>query len=306
MATVDAASIVTETWAGHIASSVSPKTKTRYLCSLAQIAADLEGRDLSEVDGKLVAEIIRRRQRAGVTNATIKRDLVALSSVINFAINQGWAESNPVLPRLRSLKERRDPIFLPSHEDIALVLDRAPVSLRFIAEAVLKTGAREEELVFATRDCFDGARHQLTLIGKGNKRRVIDLGPFGGIDFFRSLPSYIGKPLCPWLFWHGEGKGYSIKSFAGVFYRHVKRVEAFAKKHDLRFRRFRFHDLRHRHAVDWLQSGRSIYDLQKRLGHSSLQVTELYLQFLDENEQHTARLGAVDFGGAGGHKSGHS
>jgi integrase/recombinase XerD len=297
---------VTEAWAEQLSRTVSAKTRTRYLCSLEQIGPDLEGLDVADINGKLVAEIINQRRRAGVTDATIKRDLVALSSLVNYAIDQGWTESNPVLPRMRLLKERRDPIFLPSHEDIALVLDRAPVSLRFIIEAALKTGAREEELVLATCDRFDSRRHQLTLIGKGNKRRVIDLDPFGGIDLFRSLPSYIGKPSCPWLFWHGEGECYSIKSFAGVFYRHVKRVERFAKKHGLRFRRFRFHDLRHRHAVDWLQSGRSIYDLEYRLGHSSLQVTELYLEFLDENEQHTARRGAVDFRRAGGHKSGHS
>jgi hypothetical protein len=30
-----------------------------------------------------------------VTNATIKRDLVALSSVLNFAIDQGWRDDNP-------------------------------------------------------------------------------------------------------------------------------------------------------------------------------------------------------------------
>jgi integrase len=41
-------------------------------------------------------------------------------------------------------------------------------------------------------------------------------------------------------------------------------------KRDPQFRRFRFHDLRHLHAVQWLQSGRSIYSLQQRLGHTSL------------------------------------
>jgi integrase/recombinase XerD len=277
---------VTEAWAEQLSRTVSAKTRTRYLCSLEQIGPDLEGLDLADINGKLVAQIINKRRRAGVTDATIKRDLVALSSLVNYVIDQGWTDSNPVLPLMRRLKERR--------------------GLRFIIEAALKTGAREEELVLATSDRFDSARQQLALIGKGNKRRVINLNPFGGIDLFRSLPSYIGKPPCPWLFWHGEGEPYSIKSFAGVFYRHVKRVEAFAKKHDIGFRRFRFHDLRHRHAVDWLQSGLSIYDLQHRMGHSSLQVTELYLEFLDENEQHTARRGAIDFAGAGGHKSGHT
>jgi integrase/recombinase XerD len=55
--------------------SVGPKTATRYLVSLKQLAPWLEGRALSAIDGSLVAAMIRERQKAGVTNATIKRDL---------------------------------------------------------------------------------------------------------------------------------------------------------------------------------------------------------------------------------------
>ena len=51
-----------------------------------------------------------------------------------------------------------------------------------------------------------------------------------------------------------------------------------------RFPPFRFHDLRHRRAVDWLKAARSIYDLQQRLGHASVKTTEIYLKFLTSEE----------------------
>jgi hypothetical protein len=38
-------------------------------------------------------------------------------------------------------------------------------------------------------------RHQLTIIGKGNKQRVIDLDPLGGYAVLSSLPVHTGKPL---------------------------------------------------------------------------------------------------------------
>ena len=41
-------------------------------------------------------------------------------------------------------------------------------------------------------------------------------------------------------------------------------------------------------AVEWLQSGRSIYDLQQRLGHASIKTTEIYLQFLTPEEKRKA------------------
>ena len=54
---------------------------------------------------------------------------------------------------------------------------------------------------------------------------------------------------------------------------------------------FRFHDLRHRHAVDWLKNGKSIYDLQLRLGHTSVKTTEIYLTYLTPEEQRRVKFG---------------
>jgi integrase/recombinase XerD len=60
------------------------------------------------------------------------------------------------------------------------------------------------------------------------------------------------------------------------------------------FRLFRFHDLRHLHAVNWVKSGRSIYVLQQRLGHTSVKTTEIYLQFLTPEEKQAAMFGRVE------------
>ena len=83
------------------------------------------GKRLSEITARLVGEIVAARRKQSVTNATIKRDLVALSSVMNNACLHQWTESNPVLPWLNNVKERRDPILLPRRQDIELVISRA-------------------------------------------------------------------------------------------------------------------------------------------------------------------------------------
>jgi len=58
------------------------------------------------------------------------------------------------------------------------------------------------------------------------------------------------------------------------------------------YRLFRFQDLRHLHAVEWRQSGRSIYDLQQRLGHESIKTTEVYLKYLDAEQQSVVKRGS--------------
>jgi integrase/recombinase XerD len=275
---------VMEAWSQWITRQVGRNTAKRYACSLDQIQPYLDGKMLSAIDGRLVSEIAKARASAGATNATIKRDLGALSSVINFAIDQGWCESNPVLPRMNRIKERRDPIVLPQRSHIDLVIERCPGMVADVVKAAMATGARQDELLKARRDSVDHDRRQLTIIGKGNKQRVIDLDPFGGYAVLSSLPAYAGKPL---LFWHSGGESY--KNFAGNFGRTVRQTAAWAKANSVEFRPFRFHDLRHWHAVQWLKEGRSIYDLQRRLGHTSINTTEGYCEYLTADEERAAK-----------------
>ena len=48
--------------------------------------------------------------RKGVSNATRRRDLTAVSSVLRFAVSQGWRDDNPAKEWDRSvIRERRDP-----------------------------------------------------------------------------------------------------------------------------------------------------------------------------------------------------
>ena len=115
---------------------------------------------------------------------------------------------------------------------------------------------------------------------------MIDLVPFEGYEFLTALPAFVGKPH---LFWHDKGEPYA--SFAPTFNKLMNRVEAWAKTNGVEFRRFRFHHLRHRYAVDWLKSGRDIYSLQGRLGHTSIKTTEMYLEYLTPEEARVAKFG---------------
>lgn len=281
---------IAATWAErHIVHEVGPLTAERYAVSLRQLEPFLLPLFLDEIDKGKVDEIITARRAQGVSTATIRRDLTALSSVLAFAD----IDDNPALLRLRKLKERRDPIVLPAPADIERVIQRAPGRVGAIAAVAWRTGARLEELASAERTKLDHARRQLTVRGKGNKVRVIDLDFGGAYEIVRALPVRLG---CKWLFWHGDGAPYRNLSsrFAALVKAERVRAEAEARKAgeaEPDFRPFRFHDLRHRHAVDWLQAGRSIYDLQQRLGHASIKTTELYLKFLTPEQARAVMYG---------------
>ena len=57
-----------------------------------------------------------------VKNATIKRDLTALSSVLSFCLQFDWIEHNVASQYDSSfIKERRDPVALPTLNEINLL-----------------------------------------------------------------------------------------------------------------------------------------------------------------------------------------
>lgn len=324
-----------EAWGADIEGKISPKTLTRYLGSLAVLAPHLDGLYLDEFDkrapaedpeapsgAKLIGAIVKSRRETFYvptgkkkpirpTIATVKRDLTALSSVFDFCIDETWMASNPVRDwlnpagrRKSRLKERRDPIVLPEPGHIRMVIDAAPGLFRKMIEAALLTGAREEELGKGQRQHFDRDRRQLTVIGKRNKLRVVDLEDAGedfGFELFRTLPVAMETKA---FFWHrppagkaqGDPKAQRYMSIASNFRRIVAAVAKQAQKQAQDFRPFRFHDLRHVHAVNWLKSGRSIYILQHRLGHTSVKTTEIYLQFLTAEEKQIAMFGRTASG----------
>jgi len=274
-------------WSLHIADQVGEQTRRRYAVSLKQLEPWLKPRFFDEIDRELVGTIVRERRAKGVTTATIRRDLTALSSVIEYAIDEGWRpdESNPALARLKRLKEVRDPIVLPIAEDITFVISRSKGNFRKLIEAARDSGCRQDELVKAQRRLLDRDRKQLTIRRKGNKIRTISL-PEAAWAVISTIPAHLtGK----WLFWHGNGEPY--RNVSARFNEIVKASQKAAQREGREFRPFTFHHLRHYYAVMYLKNGGNIYALQQHLNHKSITTTELYLAFLTPEEAAAAKAG---------------
>lgn len=273
-------------WGSYIVHHIGDRTFKRYLGSLDILDSHLTGLFVDEIDEETVAAIVKARRAKKVTTATIRRDLTALSSVLSFAVDEKWRRGNPALEaqQSRRMKERRDPIVLPEDRDIETAITRAPGNLKFLIRAALLTGCRQEELVTLERRFVDLDREAISVLGKGNKRRVVSLSP-EAVKLFREIPVSL---VTRRVFWHSKGEPF--RNVATRFSLYGRLLAAEAAKNGGEFRRFRFHDLRHRFAVDYLRTGRGgIYELQHELGHTSLKVTEGYLAFLTAEEAQAAK-----------------
>lgn len=261
----------------------SHKTSRRYLVSLMQVHPYLTSYDVDKIDGKVIVNLINARKRIGITDATIRRDLTAVSAVLKYAEDQNWREGNPAISKRRMLEESKDPISLPTERDIETVVAVCPWRFAALVKAARLTGCRQDELVNLTWDGFDEKRRTLTVIGKRNKRRTIDLND-AAFDLLSNHPHVPNSPL---IFCKEDG---------GKFMNPATYFGKLRASAALKVRRrvtFRFHDLRHLYAVEALHSGTSIYQLQKQLGHSTIKMTERYLEYLSPEEQEHSKRGSV-------------
>jgi integrase/recombinase XerD len=286
------AAVVSWTTLGAKAIGIKPTTYQRYVVSLGQLRPWLDHKDVHEIDSKLLKKIVQDRQRLGVTNATIRRDMTAVSSVLEHCVDKDWIEDNAAKMINRGrFKERRDPIVLPRQESMDMVF---ALGSRFIAmaELSLETGMREEEIASLQHDQID--RKRMAIVSeenKGNEVKHVVLTP-EALAIIDRQPRYLRKP---YVFWRGEGERF--QNVGSQFYATVQRVARNAAQQGIEFKRFRFHDLRHLFAVRYLQQRRgTIYDLQLILGHKSIKTTEGYLKHLTPDEQRDARQGVAQNG----------
>lgn len=256
---------VTIRWATEILpQAVKPAVAQRYLTSIRQVIATLGDLPVDTITQTTLASYASQRSRT-TTNATIRRDLTALSRLLACCIAWGIRTDNPLRYYDRSLlRERRDPICPPDPADVAKVIAAAPPAMARILTPLDQTGMRENEAVTLEGQDIDRMRQQVRLTKtKTNRPRVIDLATPGG----NATAILAHAPTMGPVFTSSHGRAY--QNFASQAAAVIARVcEA-----DPTARRFRIHDLRHGFAIRALKAGMNIYSLSRHLGHSSVKTT---------------------------------
>lgn len=253
--------------------AIEESTAKRYLVSFRQVRAHLDDKFIDAIGKRELAALVGARKKIA-SNATVTRDLTAISRVFASAIGWGLCEHNPALEYDRSLiRERRDPIVLPTPEEVEKAI-AAPSSFSRLIALASQTGMRQQEMVGLQWRQVELNRGMINLSKtKTDSPRTI---PLQGPLLERAAGTLSGTPrhpTCPLVFWHGEGQPY--RNFSANF-------RAWRERQGIGFR---FHDLRHYFAVMYLRGGGYIYDLQGILGHASIKTTEGYLKYLTPEQK---------------------
>jgi integrase len=221
------------------------------------------------------------------SSAGVNRDLAALRYMMNFAITQGYIESNPV--RVKFLQEGPGEMRILSHDEEKLFLDNSPRLLKDIAIVMLQTGMRPNE-VYSIRK--EDVHPGFIFVPKGKTRyarRTIPLTEEVAEVLERRVREAKGACLFP-----------SRKD--------PDKPMTICRSHLTVCRNtgleFRLYDLRHTFGSRSAMAGVDLPTLKELMGHSSITLTMRYVHPTPEHKIEALRK-LKRFNGHSA-KSGHS
>jgi len=254
---------------------------------LGQLGPHFDGKPLPSITTGEIGDYVAARQRAGATNATIRRDLTTLSRVLALAASKGIVASNAADGYDRKLvRERKATIRAPEDSTVeAAALAVAPVvpQMANLVRFLRANGMRAGEALRATWGDVRG--DELTIHEtKSGRARTINV---------QALPA---KP---------KGANATDRVFADMPEDSLTLAGKWSwlRRKCPTLPRFRLHDLRHAYAIGEIRTGRDIYDLSGHMGHSSVKVTEVYLVYRPKRNFRAGDTKAVNAGTQGDTKT---
>ena len=260
--------------------AVKPSVARRYLTSITALDPVFSKMNVADISSREIARYISSRS-GRVSNATIHRDITALSRLLAACASWGWITQNPARTHDMSIvRQQPRTLTIPHEGDFETVLNFVPAGVAPILRFLDQTGMRENEAVTLEWQDIDIKRRQILLTKtKTSRPRALSWNTPGG-DAGTVLADL--EPSTAFVF--PSGKDASYHSFASVIGNAMRRLVVREESEGRPFRRFRVHDLRHRFAIRWLKAGGDIYRLSRHLGHTSVSTTEIYLRYLTEDE----------------------
>lgn len=145
-----------------------------------------------------------------------------------------------------------------------------------ILHLLYDSGARASEIANLTIDYFDSKGKALTILGKGNRYRQVELWP-KTVQLIKNYITEYRKPPKPMygdaLFTNQRRTALTRLGIHDICLKHLKKALPEKRVKALN----PVHSFRHACAVNMLLSGHSLTDIRLRLGHEHLESTMTYL-----------------------------
>lgn len=260
------------------------RSDEKYLSS--QLVPFFGEMKLSEISPLDVQHFMVKRQKDGVKNSTINRELTVLKKMLGLAIKWGCGISaNPVEKGNYFSEEEYQRDRVLSYEEEPRLFREAAPHLKPILMCALMTGMRYSEILGLAWDSVDLAKRQIVVkaeLSKSGKRRIIPINETLLVEFERLRQQNMGKS--EFVFLYADPKTGKLRPV-----RTVRRAFEMACRRAC-IKDFRFHDLRHTAGTRLIEKGADPISVRDILGHSKLKTTEVYLHSSLKRMEATVQL----------------
>lgn len=234
---------------------------------------DILIKDLKAVHGE---DLIKRLKNGDHNERGVNLILGVLKSIINNALERELIDKNPLI-RVKPLKEHpRSETYwtkLEISQFLRANLNETNYALYVVA---LNSGMRRGELAGLCWDRIDFERNQIEVSRTRDRYGLRETTKTGirryvpmNVEARRVLEQLRRKQNhLQYIFCEAPNEPFNVH--------HLYRDFAKAQKKSGLERKIRFHDMRHTFASQFMMSGGSLYDLQKILGHTKIEMTMRY------------------------------
>lgn len=239
---------------------------------------------LNRISRADVLALHHAKLESGYAAATCNRMLILLKFIFNCATRWDFLPpgSNPCSGIEAFADHGARERFLTTAEVQRLMaaLDASPQKqVAHVIRLLLYTGARKREILDCRWDEIDFERQLLTVPATRSKSKKLRLIPLSdaAIELLRTLPREAG---IPWVFFNPR----TGKPPVSIFYA----WDTIRRK--VQLGDVRLHDLRHSYASFLINAGRTLYEVQRLLGHHDPKVTMRYAHLSPQSMRDAVNL----------------
>lgn len=225
---------------------------------------------LNHIEPIDIAKLQNYLAEANYKPATINQTFNIVKAIFNCAIRWKFLQlgENPCcdVKPINDLNERERYLTKQELNRLFRVLDAHKNKLvSNIIRMLILTGARKREIADLRWSEVDLEKLTITIPPSRSKTKRVHVIPLSraAVDLLQSLPR---DPEIPWVFFNPR-----TKKSRNCFHWTWASIRRQAGLEDLRL-----HDLRHSYASFLVNSGRSLYEVQRLLGHQSPRMTMRY------------------------------
>lgn len=253
---------------------------------------DIADLDLAAVTSGDIRAWAVELSESGITVRTVRWKMSAICSFFTYLCRYHHFKLNPAADVNLASVPKRLPAFILQAETMHALSDNGIDRDDFtefrdhlIVTMLYETGMRAAEIIGLEDSAVDLTRHELRVIGKRNKERVIPVGDAicDAIRRYRMLRTRtVGVSATDTFFVRPDGRP--------IYYGLLNRVVHKALDGNVSSAKRSPHALRHSFATDMLNNGADINAVQRLLGHASLATTQIYTHITYRELQNNYKL----------------